>query len=237
MNKTKIQWTELTWNPVTGCSRISLGCLNCYAATMAKRLKAMGNPRYKNEFNVTIHEDLFEMPLHIKQSKMIFVNSMSDLFHEDVPDNVIIRLFEIMNLAHWHIFQVLTKRPERLLNMDNQGLLTWSENIWMGTTVEHSDYLQRVNYLNQTNAHIKFLSCEPLLGSLKEINLDNINWVIVGGESGPKSRGIEISWVRELRDLCHEENIPFFFKQWGGFYKKKNGRLLDGITHDEFPEW
>lgn len=227
MNKTKIQWTEMTWNPITGCTKISDGCLNCYAARMAKRLKAMGNPRYINEFAVTVHKDLLEVPLDIKQPKMIFVNSMSDLFHKDVPDDIIIKVFETMNKAHWHTFQVLTKRPERVLAMDQAGLLKWSSNIWMGTTVENDKYIDRIDKLRKTKANIKFLSCEPLLGSLKDISLEEIDWVIVGGESGPKSREMKKEWVLELKDLCNKEGVAFFFKQWGGLIKK---RVEDCLT-------
>lgn len=235
MNKTKIQWTEMTWNPITGCTKISDGCLNCYAARMAKRLKAMGNPRYINEFAVTVHKDLLEVPLDIKQPKMIFVNSMSDLFHKDVPDDIIIKVFETMNKAHWHTFQVLTKRPERVLAMDQAGLLKWSSNIWMGTTVENDKYVDRIDKLRETKANIKFLSCEPLLGSLKDISLEEIDWVIVGGESGPKSREMEKEWVLEFKELCEKDGVAFFFKQWGGINKKKSGRLLDGKTYDGYP--
>ena len=235
MNKTKIQWTEMTWNPITGCTKISDGCLNCYAARMAKRLKAMGNPRYINEFEVTVHKDLLEVPLDIKQPKMIFVNSMSDLFHKDVPDAIIVKVFETMNKAHWHIFQVLTKRPERVLAMDQAGLLKWSPNIWMGTTVENDKYIDRLDKLRETKANIKFLSCEPLLGSLKDISLEEIDWVIVGGESGPKSREMKKEWVLELKELCEKDGVAFFFKQWGGINKKKSGRMLDGKTYDEYP--
>ena len=235
MNKTKIQWTEMTWNPITGCTKISDGCQNCYAARMAKRLKAMGNPRYINEFEVTVHKDLLEVPLDIKQPKMIFVNSMSDLFHKDVPDDIIIKVFETMNKAHWHTFQVLTKRPERVLAMDQDGLLKWSSNIWMGTTVENDKYIDRIDKLRKTKANIKFLSCEPLLGSLKDISLEEIDWVIVGGESGPKSREIKKEWVLELKELCEKYGVAFFFKQWGGINKKKSGRLLDGKTYDDYP--
>lgn len=234
MNKTKIQWTEMTWNPITGCTKISDGCLNCYAARMAKRLKAMGNSRYINEFAVTVHKDLLEVPLDIKQPKMIFVNSMSDLFHKDIPDDIIIKVFETMNKAHWHTFQVLTKRPERVLAMDQAGLLKWSSNIWMGTTVENDKYVDRIDKLRGTKANIKFLSCEPLLGSLKGISLEEIDWVIVGGESGPKSREMEKEWVLELKELCEKDGVAFFFKQWGGI-NKKSGRLLDGKTYDGYP--
>lgn len=235
MNKTKIQWTEMTWNPITGCTKISDGCQNCYAARMAKRLKAMGNPRYINEFEVTVHKDLLEVPLDIKQPKMIFVNSMSDLFHKDVPDDIIIKVFETMNKAHWHTFQLLTKRPERVLAMDQAGLLKWSSNIWMGTTVENDKYIDRIDKLRKTKANIKFLSCEPLLGSLKDISLEEIDWVIVGGESGPKSREMKKEWVLELKELCEKYSVAFFFKQWGGINKKKSGRLLDGKTYDGYP--
>lgn len=225
----------MTWNPITGCTKISDGCMNCYAARMAKRLKAMGNPRYINEFDVTVHKDLLEVPLDIKQPKMIFVNSMSDLFHKDVPDDIIIKVFETMNKAHWHTFQVLTKRPERVLEMDQAGLLKWSPNIWMGTTVENDKYVDRIDKLCETKANIKFLSCEPLLGSLKDISLEEIDWVIVGGESGPKSREMKKEWVLELKDLCEKHGVAFFFKQWGGINKKKSGRLLDGKTYDGYP--
>lgn len=235
MNKTKIQWTEMTWNPITGCTKISDGCQNCYAARMAKRLKAMGNPRYINEFEVTVHKDLLEVPLDIKQPKMIFVNSMSDLFHKDVPDDIIIKVFETMNKAHWHTFQVLTKRPERVLAMDQAGLLKWSSNIWMGTTVENDKYVDRIDKLRETKAKIKFLSCEPLLGSLKDISLAEIDWVIVGGESGQKSREMKKEWVLELKELCEKHGVAFFFKQWGGINKKKSGRLLEGKTYDGYP--
>lgn len=225
----------MTWNPITGCTKISDGCVNCYAARMAKRLKAMGNPRYTNEFAVTAHEDLLEVPLGIKQPKMIFVNSMSDLFHEDVSDDIIIKVFETMNKAHWHTFQVLTKRPKRLHAMDDLGLLRWSPNIWMGVTVESDKYIDRINELRNTKANIKFLSCEPLLGSLKSIDIENIDWVIVGGESGPKSREMKKEWVIEIKELCEKNEVAFFFKQWGGTNKKKSGRLLDGQTYDYYP--
>ena len=192
-------------------------------------------PRYLNEFEVTVHKDLLEVPLDIKQPKMIFVNSMSDLFHKDVPDAIIVKVFETMNKAHWHTFQVLTKRPESVLAMDQAGLLKWSPNIWMGTTVENDKYIDRIDKLRETKANIKFLSCEPLLGSLKDISLEKIDWVIVGGESGPKSREMKKEWVLELKDLCEKDGVAFFFKQWGGVNKKKNGRLLDGKTYDGYP--
>lgn len=229
----KIEWTTTTWNPVTGCSKISIGCLNCYAERYAKRLQAMGQAAYKNGFNLTLHEHALERPLLTKSPRLIFVNSMSDLFHEKIPDEFIMKVFNVMNRAHWHRFQVLTKRSERLRDLKNQ--LPWAENIWMGVTVEHLKYLHRIDDLRNTAAAIKFISCEPLLSSLNRMDLQDIDWVIVGGESGPRSRPMNKEWVREIRDMCFENRIPFFFKQWGGFNKKKAGRLLDGRLHDEMP--
>ena len=233
MNKTKIEWTEKTWNPITGCSKLSLGCENCYAEKMAKRLHAMKNPRYINAFSVTMHFDLVEQPLKYKKNSIIFVCSMSDLFHEDVADEFIVKIFETMNKASWHIFQVLTKRPERLRAMCNK--LVFTDNIWVGTSVESMDVSKRVDSIREIPAKIKFLSCEPLLGSLRSLNLDNINWVVVGGESGARARPMEIEWVREIRDKCEKNEISFFFKQWGGWNKKKNGRELDGEIYNEIP--
>lgn len=236
MNKTKIEWSELTWNPITGCDKISDGCTNCYAFRMAKRLQAMKNPRYLNGFKLTIHHDLFQVPLKIKKPSMIFVNSMSDLFHEDVPDEVIIELFEIMRKANWHTFQILTKRAERLLKMNQSGLIEWPDNVWMGVTVENNCNINRIECLQKTGAKIKFLSCEPLLGSLKGIDLKDIDWVIVGGESGPRSRIMKKEWVDEIKNRCEECEVQFFFKQWGGTNKKKNGRELDGKLYNGMPK-
>ncbi|MEE9464983.1 MAG: phage Gp37/Gp68 family protein [Candidatus Neomarinimicrobiota bacterium] len=230
---TKIEWTETTWNPVTGCDKVSPGCKNCYAERMAKRLKAMDNPRYRNEFQVTLHNDLVGLPLCWSKPRKIFVNSMSDLFHEAVPLNFIQAVFETMNRASQHNFQVLTKRSERLREISAE--LTWTDNIWMGVSVELEDYAVRIDDLRTTGAAIKFLSLEPLLGSLKRVLLAGMDWVIVGGESGPGSRPMEKIWVREIRDKCDDQDIPFFFKQWGGFHKKKNGRTLDDRIHDDFP--
>jgi len=230
----KIEWTEKTWNWATGCDKFSSGCLHCYAELMARRLKAMGQTKYTNGFNLTIHDDLLEQPLEWKKSKRIFVNSMSDTFHEDVPEESICRMFDTMNRAHWHQFQVLTKRSERLLELDSH--LDWTENIWMGVTVEHVDYINRIDHLRVTGAHVKFLSLEPLLGPMPGLNLDGIDWVIVGGESGPGARPISEEWVLDIRDQCIEKGVAFFFKQWGGFNKKKNGRLLQGRTWDEYPD-
>ena len=228
-----IEWTETTWNPVTGCQKISPGCKNCYAERMAKRLQAMGQPRYKDGFKVTLQHDMVSKPLSWKSSRIIFVNSMSDLFHQDVPDEFIEQCFDVMNRASQHQFQVLTKRPERVLEMSTQ--LSWTENIWIGTSVESQDYLHRVRVLGQVKASIRFLSIEPLLGPLSRLPLSNIEWVIVGGESGPNSRPMDVSWVRTIRDRCIHYGVPFFFKQWGGVQKSKTGRILDGRTWDELP--
>lgn len=230
--KTGIEWTESTWNPVTGCSKISEGCKNCYAEKMARRLQAMGIKRYRNGFRVTVHPDLIGEPLRWKKPRKIFVNSMSDLFHPEVPDEFIRRVFETMNRASHHIFQVLTKRPERLAAMAHQ--LNWTSNIWMGTSVENMRVIERVDHLRKVPARVRFLSCEPLLGPLR-INLDGIHWVIVGGESGPGARPIDGQWVREIRDQCVKENVAFFFKQWGGVQKHRTGRVLDNRTWDEMP--
>lgn len=229
---TKIEWTEATWNPVTGCTKVSEGCRNCYAEKMAKRLQAMGVKRYRNGFQLTLHPDLIDVPLQWKKPRKIFVNSMSDLFHPEVPDEFILKVFETMNRASQHVFQVLTKRPERLAAMAHQ--LNWSSNIWMGTSVENMRVIERVDHLRKVPARVRFLSCEPLLGPLR-INLDGIHWVIVGGESGPGARPIDGQWVREIRDQCIKENVAFFFKQWGGVHKHKTGRKLDGRTWDEMP--
>lgn len=228
-----IEWTETTWNPVTGCKKISPGCKHCYAERMAKRLKAMNQPRYANGFKVTLQDDLVEAPLKWRSSRIIFVNSMSDLFHRDVPDEFIIRCFETMQKADWHQFQVLTKRPERLLQLSSR--LPLSENIWLGTSVESQDYVERVRVLSKVKTSIRFLSVEPLLGPIPRLPLQNIEWVIVGGESGPGARPMEPNWVRAIRDRCIRFEIPFFFKQWGGVQKSKTGRVLDGQTWNELP--
>lgn len=230
----KMEWTDRTWNCITGCTRFSVGCIHCYAAIMARRLKAMGQAKYTNGFKLTLHEDLLEQPLEWKKPKRIFVNSMSDTFHEDVPKEFIKRIFDTMNCADWHQFQVLTKRSERLLELDSH--LDWTKNIWMGVTVEREDYVLRIEDLRQTGAHIKFLSLEPLLGPMPGLNLDGIDWVIVGGESGPGARPMSKEWVLDIRDQCIDRGVPFFFKQWGGVNKKRKGRLLDGKLWDEYPD-
>ena len=234
MNKTKIEWTESTWNPITGCSEASTGCLNCYAKKMAKRLKAMGNPRYKNGFEVTIHEDLFELPLKTKESKIIFVCSMSDLFHESISFEVIGQIFDIMEEANWHIFQVLTKRSSRLLEFSKTRKIP--QNVWIGVTVEHESVKSRLDHIKQVDAKVRFLSCEPLVGSLKELDFTGIDWIVVGGESGSSSRPLKEEWVLEIRDQCETKRIKFFFKQWGGWNKKKNGKLLQGKIYDQMPD-
>lgn len=231
--KSLIEWTESTWNPVTGCTKISDGCLNCYAERMSLRLRAMGNKNYMNGFKMTLHRDFLNKPMGWTKSRMIFVNSMSDLFHEDVPTSFIIKVFETMQKSSWHIFQVLTKRAERLAEI--AAHLSWPDNIWMGVTVENSNYLHRIDCLRTIPARIKFLSFEPLLGPIHDVDLKGIDWVIVGGESGPHARHIDAEWVMSIQDKCHEYAIPFFFKQWGGRNKKKAGRLLKGRIYNEMP--
>ncbi len=232
--KSSIEWTESTWNPLTGCTKISPGCKNCYAERMAKRLKAMGQEKYRNGFRLTLHPESLTEPLRWKKPQMIFVNSMSDLFHKDVPVDFIRQVFDVMRRAHWHTFQVLTKRAERLVELDSRIL--WPENVWMGVSVENRDYTFRIELLRQTHAYVKFLSLEPLLGPIPDLKLEGIHWVIVGGESGPKARPIEREWVTSIRDQCITCGVPFFFKQWGGTNKKKTGRLLDGKTWSEWPK-
>jgi len=232
--KSAIEWTESTWNPVTGCTKISTGCKNCYAERMARRLQAMGQFNYRNGFEPTCHPHVLDLPLHWNKPQMIFVNSMSDLFHKQVPKDFILKIFVTMNKTPQHTFQILTKRAKHLEDLSSS--LHWSENIWMGVTVENSDYKERIDSLRRSGAHVKFLSLEPLLDDVGVLNLEGIDWVIVGGESGPKARPIEASWVRNIQEQCKKQNVSFFFKQWGGINKKKNGRLLDGQTWDEMPK-
>ncbi len=230
----KIEWTETTWNPVTGCTKISDGCKNCYAERMAARLCAMGQKNYKNGFKVTEHEHALYSPLGWKKPRMVFVNSMSDLFHKDVSESFILRVFDVMRNACWHTFQVLTKRPERVIEMNSK--ISWPGNVWMGVTVESQKYKHRIDELRKTEAKVKFLSLEPLLSPIININLKGIHWVIVGGESGPGARPIEEDWVKNIRLQCNMEDVPFFFKQWGGVNKKKTGRMLDGRIWNERPK-
>lgn len=228
-----IEWTESTWNPVTGCTKISLGCKHCYAKRMAERLQAMGQANYTNGFNLTIQPHMLELPLHWKKPQMIFVNSMSDLFHKNVPFTFIQQTFDVMARAYWHRFQVLTKRAGRLAELSPK--LQWAPNIWMGVSVEDTRYRSRIKALQSTGSSIKFLSLEPLLGPLHNLDLHGIDWVIVGGESGPKARPMDPAWVIDLRDQCACAGVPFFFKQWGGTNKKQAGRLLEGRTWDQMP--
>lgn len=233
-SNSSIEWTESTWNPVTGCTKISEGCRNCYAARMAHRLHAMGNPRYANKFDVTLHEDLVDLPLLWRTPKRIFVNSMSDLYHNDVPIEFIRNVFETMAAAHWHTFQILTKRPDRLVQIAEE--LPWPPNVWQGVSVEDQRVAHRISKLRQVPAQIRFLSVEPLIGPLYNMDLTGIHWVIVGGESGPGARPMEAEWVKDIRDQCRNSNVAFFFKQWGGVRKHVTGRELDGRTWDEYPE-
>lgn len=228
-----IEWTKATWNPVTGCTKISPGCKHCYAERMAFRLQAMGQPNYANGFEVTLHDHMLTRPLEWKKPQTIFVNSMSDLFHKDVPIDFIQKVFAVMQQAHWHQFQVLTKRSERLLELSQQ--LEWMPNIWMGVSVESEKYTFRIDHLRQTGAMVKFLSLEPLLGPLPGLDLTAVDWVIVGGESGPGARPLKREWVTDIRDQCQRVKVPFFFKQWGGVRKKQRGRELEGRTYDEMP--
>lgn len=234
MAQSSIEWTEMTWNPVTGCTKISAGCKFCYAEVMSRRLKAMGIEKYKDGFKLRIHDDALNIPYTWKKQKVVFVNSMSDLFHEDVPLEFIQKVFKVMNENGQHTFQVLTKRAERLLEIHEQ--LNWTHNIWMGVSVEDSRVMSRIDLLRLTNARTKFLSCEPLIGPLHDMNLQNIDWVIVGGESGRKARPMDADWVLDIMDQCTAANVAFFFKQWGGTNKKKTGRMLNGQTYDEMPE-
>lgn len=235
MAKTKIEWTESTWNPITGCTKISSGCKFCYAEIMARRLKAMGQEKYKNGFDLTLHPQTLKEPYLWKKSKMIFVNSMSDLFHKDVPISFIQKIFQVMNENPQHIFQILTKRADVLKDYDSKGWLQWTNNIWMGVTVEDNTVVNRIDLLRDTRAKVKFLSCEPLLTALPNLNLHNIDWVIVGGESGRTPRPMKEEWVLEIQKQCTEQGVAFYFKQWGGTNKKKSGRLLKGRIYSEMP--
>jgi protein gp37 len=232
-NNSTIEWTESTWNPVTGCTKISPGCKFCYAERMSKRLKAMGSLNYQNGFKLTIHNHVLNLPLLWKSPRTIFVNSMSDLFHKDIPEEFIKRVFDVMNNASWHTFQILTKRADRLEELASK--LTWSKNIWMGVSVESQDYTFRINHLRKVPAAVRFLSIEPLIAPINKLNLRGIDWIIVGGESGPKSRPLDPDWVRIIRDICLDKKVPFFFKQWGGTNKKKAGHILDRKIWHQMP--
>ncbi|MDI6400721.1 phage Gp37/Gp68 family protein [Balneolaceae bacterium ANBcel3] len=236
MAQSSIEWTELTWNPVTGCTKVSHGCKFCYAEIMSRRLQAMGLEKYKNGFNVTIHPESLDEPYKWNKSKVVFVNSMSDLFHPDVPIGFIQQVFKVMRENPQHVFQVLTKRTDLLLEYDNASLLEWSENIWMGTSVEDERVKNRIDTLRKTKAATKFLSCEPLIGPLPDMNLSGIHWVIVGGESGFNPRPMKPEWVIDIKKQCDIARVPFFFKQWGGRNKKKSGRTLMDKTWNGLPE-
>ena len=229
----RIEWTEVTWNPVTGCTRISQGCKHCYAERMAKRLHAMKVDRYRNGFAVTLQEDLVDLPRTWAKPRLVFVNSMSDLFHKVVPSDFIRRVFDTMASCPRHTFQVLTRRSHRLLELSPR--LPWPENVWMGVSVEDRDAVHRVRHLRQVPARVRFLSCEPLIGPAGRIPLGGVHWVIVGGESGPGARPMKSEWALSILEQCRCRGIPFFFKQWGGVRKKRNGRQLNGRTYDELP--
>ena len=229
----KIEWTDTTWNPVRGCTKISPGCKHCYAERFAERFRGVKGHPFEQGFDLRLVPGKLDSPLHWKKPQRIFVNSMSDLFHEEVPLAYIQRVFAVMQEANWHEYQILTKRAERLREVS--GSLVWAPHIWMGVSVESQDYAWRVDHLRRTDAHIKFLSIEPLLGRIAKLELNGIDWVIVGGESGPGARAMDPDWVREIRSQCVDSGVAFFFKQWGGVQKKRNGRELDGRTWDEMP--
>lgn len=241
-DKSSIEWTEATWNPVTGCDQLSPGCDHCYAKALAKRLKAMGNPRYQNDgttsssgpgFAVTLHHDQLDLPKRWRSPRTIFVNSMSDLFHAEVPDTFVQEVFATMAATPQHKYQVLTKRPKRLARMAHS--LPWPSNVWMGTSIESNDYVWRADYLRKVDAAVRFLSIEPMLGPVPDLDLRGIGWVITGGESGPYARPVDVNWVREVRDRCREAKVAYFHKQWGGRTSKAGGRELDGVVWSEMP--
>lgn len=236
MAQSSIEWTEMTWNPVTGCNKLSAGCKFCYAEVMSRRLRAMGLEKYKDGFKLRIHPHELDRPYTWKKPQMVFVNSMSDLFHKDVPVDFIQQVFAVMKDNPQHVFQVLTKRADVLLRYDREGLLTWPHNVWMGVSVEDGRVRHRIDALRQTGARVKFLSCEPLIGPLPDMDLSGIDWVIVGGESGRKPRPMDPDWVLDIKDQCDRAGVAFFFKQWGGTNKKAAGRELEGRTYDEMPE-
>jgi protein gp37 len=242
-SRSAIEWTEVTWNPVTGCDRISTGCDHCYALALANRLKAMGVAKYQYDgdprtsgpgFGVSLHPETLSEPYGWRAPRVVFVNSMSDMFHAKVPLSFIQSVFEVIADTPQHTYQILTKRSLRMRRL--AGSLPWPSNLWMGVSVENANVLHRVDHLRQVPAAVRFLSCEPLLGPLHEVNLAGVGWVIAGGESGPNYRPMHLEWARELRDLCQVEDVPFFFKQWGGRTPKAAGRELDGVVWDEMPE-
>lgn len=235
MASTKIEWTENTWNPVTGCTKLSSGCKFCYAEIMARRLQSMGQEKYKNGFKLSIHPEVLNEPYNWKKPKMIFVNSMSDLFHKDIPVSFIKQVFNVIKENPHHVFQILTKRADILRYYDSEGWLEWPHNLWMGVTIENGDVMHRIENLRHTGARVKFLSCEPLLSPLPDMNLQGIDWVIVGGESGRTPRPMKEEWVIDIRQQCQKANVAFYFKQWGGTNKKKAGKMLEGRVYNEMP--
>ena len=228
-----IEWTDSTWNPVTGCTKISPGCRHCYAERMSLRLKAMGQPRYRRGFEVTLHRDALRLPLTWARPQMVFVNSMGDLFHKDVPLEFIQATFDVMAEAQQHTFQILTKRARRVAALADQ--LDWPPNMWMGVSVENQDYLWRIDCLREVRGVVRFVSFEPLLGPISDVQLGGVHWAIVGGESGPGARPMHPDWARGVRDECLAAGVPFFFKQWGGVRRRELGRLLDGREWDQYP--
>lgn len=235
MATSKIEWTENTWNPITGCTKISYGCKYCYAEVMTRRLQAMGQRKYRNGFELTIHTEALNDPYNWKKPKMIFVNSMSDLFHKDIPIEFIQQVFQVIRENPHHVFQVLTKRSDILLYYDREGWLDWPHNLWMGVTVEDAMVAKRIEHLRATKSRVKFLSCEPLLSSLPEMNLSGIDWLIVGGESGRTPRPIKEEWVIDIKHQCEQAGVAFYFKQWGGTNKKKTGKILNGKVYNAMP--
>jgi protein gp37 len=232
-DRSAIEWTEATWNPVTGCDQVSPGCAHCYAKTFAERWRGVPGHPYEQGFDLKLWPKRLEQPLRWKRPRMIFVNSMSDLFHEGIPDAYIRRVFDVMVRAEHHTFQVLTKRHERLAILAPD--LPWPDNVWVGVSIENRRFVHRADFLRQVPAAVRFISAEPLLGPLEGLDLEGIHWLIAGGESGPRHRRIDPDWATELRDLCHAAGVAFFFKQWGGIRSKSGGRLLEGVQHDALP--
>jgi protein gp37 len=232
-DRSRIEWTEATWNPVTGCSKVSPGCAHCYAETFAERWRGVPGHPYEQGFDLRLWPERLEVPLRWRRPRVVFVNSMSDLFHEDIPDDYVAEVFDVMGRAEQHTFQVLTKRQDRLAELARQ--LPWPRNVWMGVTIENRRFVHRADALREVPAAVRFISAEPLLGPLERLDLTGIDWLIAGGESGPRHRRIEPVWVTELRDRCQREGVAFFFKQWGGLRPKSGGRKLDGREWDEMP--
>ncbi len=232
-DRSAIEWTQATWNPVTGCDKVSPGCAHCYAESFAERWRGVPGHPYEQGFDLRFWPERLAQPLRWAKSRMIFVNSMSDLFHERIPDQFVADVFDVMGQAQQHTFQILTKRHERLADLAPQ--LTWHPNIWMGVSIENRRFVHRADYLRLVPAAVRFISAEPLLGPLDGLELDGVGWLIAGGESGTRHRPVRIEWLRELRDRCEEEHVAFFFKQWGGRTSKTGGRVLDGARHDAMP--